>query len=247
MKQHIGTAMVLLFALLLTCCKSQKPGAAYTSENLKIIPITPNSFIHVSYLETDSYGKVACNGLVYMKNKEAVVFDTPTDDRTSEELIDWITKTKNHRVTAVVVNHFHDDCVGGLQAFHQRKIPSYANERTIELARKEGNQVPQFGFRRRKELLVGQHTVINEHPGEAHTSDNIVSYIPDDEVLFGGCAVKALKATKGYLGDANEAEWGPTIDKIKANYPKVKYVVPGHGDYGGVELLDYTAQLFRTE
>lgn len=246
MSRNFRFAM-FLSTLLLASCKSPKSGAAYTSDSLKIIPITQNSFVHVSYLQTDSYGKVACNGLIYMKNKEAVVFDTPIDDRTSEELIDWITKTKNHRVTAVVVNHFHDDCVGGLQAFHQRKIPSYANERTIELARKEGNQVPQHGFGDYMEMQVGQHTIINEHPGEAHTIDNIVSYLPDDRVLFGGCAVKALKATKGYLGDANEAEWALTIDKIKASYPKVKYVVPGHGDYGGVELLDYTAQLFRTE
>lgn len=74
---------VFLFLLLLTglACKSAKNNIAYSSEKLKILPLSQNSFIHVSYLQTDSFGKVACNGLVYMNGNEAVVVDTPVDAR----------------------------------------------------------------------------------------------------------------------------------------------------------------------
>jgi len=232
--------------LLQLSCKSQKTDTTYTSETLKIIPVTKNSFVHVSYLETDSYGKVACNGLIYMDEDQAIVFDTPVDDSTSEELIRWITDTKKHKITAVVINHFHDDCLGGLAPFHQQNIPSYANEKTIVLAKKEGNQIPKIGFDTRKELTVGNQKISNKYIGEAHTQDNIVSYIPNEQVLFGGCMVKSLDATKGYLGDANESEWSNTIEKIKQTYPNLKIVIPGHGDFGGTELLDYTAKLFST-
>lgn len=243
----IRTPILFFFFLLLQLsCKSQKTAIAYTSETLKIIPVTKNSFVHVSYLETDNYGKVACNGLIYMNEEQAVVFDSPVDDTTSEELIRWINNTKKHKIMAVVINHFHDDCLGGLAPFHRRNIPSYANEKTIVLAKKEGNQVPKVGFDSKQELTVGNRKISNKYIGEAHTKDNIVSYIPSEKLLFGGCMVKSLDATKGYLGDANESEWSMTIEKIKQTYPDTKIVIPGHGDFGGTELLDYTAKLFST-
>ena len=236
---------VLFLALLLVCCKSQKPKATYTSENLKIIPLTENSFIHVSYLQTDSFGKVACNGLVYMNGNKAVVVDTPVDAEVSEELIRWITETRQTTITAVVANHFHDDCVGGLEAFHQKGIPSYGNELTLELAEKEGNHIPQNGFTETLEMQVGNGTIIHRFIGEGHTRDNIVSYVPEDQLLFGGCLVKEMNASEGYLGDANVSEWSITALQVKNTFPELKIVIPGHGSHGGTELLDYTAQLFK--
>ncbi|WP_276165644.1 subclass B1 metallo-beta-lactamase [Zobellia alginiliquefaciens] len=241
------TILLAFFFAVLLGCKSQNTGITYNSETLKIIPISKKSFIHVSYLQTDDFGKVACNGLIYMNEGEAVVFDTPVDIETSDELIDWITKTKKQSIKAVVINHFHDDCLGGVEAFHQLNIPSYANHKTIELAKREGNAIPQIGFDGKNELMLGKQKIINRHFGEAHTKDNIVSYIPSEHLLFGGCPVKSLNATKGYLGDANINEWSNTVNNIKIAYPDLKIVIPGHGDYGDVELLDYTISLFKTE
>jgi metallo-beta-lactamase class B len=75
--------------------------------------------------------------------------------------------------------------------------------------------------------------------------DNIVGYFPADQVLFGGCLIKEVNASKGYLGDANVAAWSETVSRIKQAYPQVDYVVPGHGAHGHKELLDYTVELFR--
>ena len=65
--------------------------------------------------------------------------------------------------------------------------------------------------------------------------------------MFGGCLVKELKASKGYLGDANLTEWSNTVEKVKNAYPNVAIVVPGHGEYGNQKLLDYTINLFKAQ
>ena len=65
--------------------------------------------------------------------------------------------------------------------------------------------------------------------------------------MFGGCLIKELDANKGYLGDANVSEWSATVEKVKKEYPDVKIIVPGHGDYGDKKLLDYTINLFRAQ
>jgi len=66
-----------------------------------------------------------------------------------------------------------------------------------------------------------------------------------DNVLFGGCLVKEVGAGKGNLEEANPTAWPESVRNVKAKYPDVKMVVPGHGAWGGIELLDYTINLFE--
>lgn len=242
MKQFLYALTILL---LFSSCKSTKQPISYSSSTLKIIPISKNAFIHITYLDTDDFGKVACNGLVYINNNEAVVFDTPTTDEVSLELIKWIAEVKKCDITGVVINHFHADCLGGLNAFHKLGIPSFANNKTLLLAQNNSYTTPQIGFDDTMELSVGTEKIINTFFGEAHTTDNIASYIPSEQLLFGGCMVKSLKANKGYTGDANIKEWSITVQKIKNTYPNLKVIIPGHGAAGGTELLEYTAKLFK--
>jgi metallo-beta-lactamase class B len=72
-----------------------------------------------------------------------------------------------------------------------------------------------------------------------------VSYIPATKVLFGGCILKEVDATKGNLADADTTAWSGSIGRIRQRYPQARVLVPGHGDYGGQELLHYTEKLFR--
>ena len=81
--------------------------------------------------------------------------------------------------------------------------------------------------------------------GEGHTRDNVVSYFLDEKVLFGGCLIKSLKSGKGNLADANTAEWSNTVKTIKRQFKDVEMVIPGHGKPGGIELLDYTIEMFK--
>lgn len=215
-----------------------------TNEDLiKFTELKSNIYVHETYLQTQTWGKVGCNGLVYVVGKEAVIFDTPTDSVSSEELFRSLDKA-GIKIKAVVVNHFHNDCLGGLKEFHKRGIKSYASNKTIELAKKDSVEVPKNGFQTESKLKIGKKTIINFQPGAAHTHDNIVSYIPSEKVMFGGCMVKEINAGKGFLGDADVKAWPSTIEKVKAKFPKVEYVIPGHGQYGGKELFEYTIQLF---
>lgn len=217
----------------------------YHSESLKIHRLTKHTLIHESYLETESFGKVSCNGLIYYSGQEAIVFDTPTTNSASMELIAWLEETLHLKVTMVVVTHFHHDCLGGLHAFHEAGAASYGNELTILLAKEHQYTPPQNAFEENWSLTINNRKVINAFLGAGHTRDNIVSYIPEEKVLFGGCLVKALEANEGYTGDATTENWSETVIVVKNTFPKVKYVVPGHGKSGGHELLAYTAQLFQ--
>lgn len=237
--------LALLGILVMACGSSKKLIYGKESQTLQIQQLTKNTFVHTSYLDIPNYGKFACNGLIYFNKDEAIIFDTPTTDSVSAELMGWIQNTMNKKIKAVVVNHFHEDCLGGLSVFHDAGIKSYANQATIELARREGNALPQAGFQQKLELHLGSSKVISEYLGPAHTMDNIISYLPSEHVLFGGCMIKSMGATKGNIQDANVSEWPRTIRTIRERYGNLQFVVPGHGEVGGKELLSYTIDLFE--
>ncbi|MET2985523.1 subclass B1 metallo-beta-lactamase [Aureibaculum conchae] len=243
MKIKYLISILVLFALV--SCKSQQKKEVYKTENLIIKQLTENTFVHISYLKTEDFGNVACNGMLFINGDEAMVFDTPTNDVTSKELIDWLKNNKKVNVKGVVATHFHDDCLGGLTEFHKSNIPSYASKKTIELAKEQNSEIPKVSLDFDQDLELNGKKVKNLFFGEGHTKDNIVSYIPSEKVLFGGCLLKTVGAKKGYLGDANITEWSNTVAKIKKELPDIEYVIPGHGKTGGTELLTYTIQLFN--
>lgn len=238
----------LIVFLLLSGCNPvnrSKDDKNYKSENLIIQKVSDHVYQHISFLQTESFGNVPCNGMIVFDENEAIIFDTPVGDSASLELISWIEEQLNCEVKAVVPTHFHADCVDGLDVFHKDKIPSYANNLTIDLARSVDSPVPQNGFTNRQEFEIGSKKVIAEFTGEGHTKDNIIGYFPDEKIMFGGCLIKEMGADKGNLEDANVNNWSSTVAKLKEKYPDVRTVIPGHGKAGGSELLDYTIQLFR--
>lgn len=240
-----GSVKLMYLLLLFSICQSvSSQTLLHSSETLRIHQLTPHLLVHESFLQTESFGHVSCNGMVFYHGEEAVVFDTPTTDSVSIELIRWLTDTLHVRITAVVATHFHDDCLGGLAAFHAAGIPSYANRLTQELAAKSGSAIPQKAIDQQLTLYADGRPVECYFPGEGHTRDNIVGYIPGEKTLFGGCLVKEAGASEGYTADGNVHAWTATIEHLKKTYPKIIYIIPGHGKPGSVELLDYTAQLF---
>ena len=238
--------LFLVLAFLFFGCKSaKKTDKSYKSDNIVIEKVKDNVYRHITFLQTQSFGKVSCNGMIVFDKNEAVVFDTPINDSTSAELINWIRDSLGCKVIAIIPTHFHEDCLGGLNEFHKRGIPSYASNKTIKSAQLKKYPTPQNGFDNLLELKAGSKKVIAEFNGEGHTRDNIIGYFPSEKVMFGGCLIKEIDAGKGNLEDANVNDWSATVTKLKAKYPDTQVVIPGHGKSGDTALLDFTIKLFE--
>lgn len=237
-------ALILLFVLLHLNSMAQ---VVYKTETLKIEKISKNTFVHISTLVIPNYGTFPCNGLLFTNNNEALVVDTPIGNEVSKELIEFIKKDLNCKSIIVIPSHFHMDCLSGLDSFHSEESKSFANNKTIELAKKQNYPLPINGIKKEKILTIGKVPVTLKFFGEGHTKDNIVAHIPSENVLFGGCLIKEVGAGYGNLDDANIDEWPKTVSKIKSNYPDLKIVIPGHGLYGNTELLDFTIALFSKD
>ena len=219
----------------------------YKTENLIVKKLSNHIYEHISYLNTNDFGKVDCNGMLVINDHQGIIFDTPTDDQSALELINFVTNELKCKINAIIPTHFHEDCVGGIKAFEEHHIQTYISEKTVALLKQNGQALtrPVKTFNDSIALTIGDENVYLEYFGEGHTKDNIIGYFPEDKAIFGGCLVKTVGASKGYLGDANTEEWSETVRKIKLKYPEAKIVIPGHGRWGGTELFDYTITLFQ--
>lgn len=239
--------LVIMTSILTGWMQHGTAQSRYTlSPDLEITQVSDFAYVHTSYSENETYGRFSSNGVIYADSGQAIVFDTPVSPEQSKILLDWLQDSMKFEVLGVVVNHFHTDCLGGLEEFHKRKIKSIAHRKTQKLAKQAGNPVPEIGFVRSLDLQVGAQFIVCKHLGEAHTKDNLVTWFPGDNMIFGGCMVKSLKSGKGNTADANLDEWANTIKLIKETFPGLKIVVPGHGKTGDATLLDYTIEMFET-
>lgn len=212
-------------------------------KDMRITKISPNAWIHETTMTAKGFGKFWCNGLVFIEGKECLVFDTPASDSLTVELINWLEKDNGLQIKGIVGNHYHADCIEGLDEFHKRGIPSYSSRRTAKLAAEDSMPIPQVTFKRKMKMELGDKVVQLYYPGHAHSPDNIVAYVPSERVLFGGCMVKSKKAGKGYLGVADVEEWPKTLDRVRKRFGDAEYVIPGHGKYGGLDLFEDTVRI----
>jgi metallo-beta-lactamase class B len=213
------------------------------SDDIELIQVTENIFMHVTYTKMQD-SKVASNGMIFINNGEAFLFDTPMTDALTKDLIGWLTDSMKLKIAGFIPNHWHIDCMGGLSSIHNLGIKSYTNRLTIEIAKSQNLPVPQNSFRDSLCLKLGDKRICCYFPGAAHSMDNIAVWIPSEKVLFPGCMVKSLGAVNlGNTTDGDLNAYPGTITKLIQKFPDVRFVIPGHGEFGDAALLKHTLEL----
>jgi metallo-beta-lactamase class B len=214
------------------------------SDNLELYKISENCYIHTSYADLPGYPHFPSNGLVYVDGGKALLVDTAWGDTLTQQLLHYLGKNMNLTVESIIVTHWHSDRMAGLESVHNARIKSIASLQTLEICTEKDLPIPQYGFVDSLNVKLNDKTIQAFYGGAAHTTDNIVVFIPDGNILFGGCAIKSLSAAgMGNIADADLQQWPVTLKAIMAKFPQSKIVVPGHGASGDLGLIDHTLDL----
>jgi len=214
------------------------------SDDIVLVKLSERACVHISQAEIPPFGRVSSNGLVFINGKEAFLFDTPVTEAETRTLVDWLKNSLQVEVAGFVPNHWHIDCMGGLAYLQQQHIPSWANQITIDSAKVKGLPVPDKGFTDSLQLKLGDKAIECYYLGPAHTTDNIVVWIPSEKILFAGCMAKSMNSrTLGNTADGDLKAYPVTLKKVMDKFPEARIVIPGHGPFGGPELLRHTLEL----
>lgn len=239
---------IIFFFILISCALGlfggNNPDRIIVSDDLILVKISEHAYIHESYHVSEKWGRFPSNGLLVINKGEACLFDTPMVDSVTASLFNYIQDSMQLKIVGFVPNHWHEDCMGGLQLIHDLNIPSYAHEKTIDIAKEEGLPVPINGFADSLNLKVGELEFTCAFYGASHSMDNIVVWLPSDKILFAGCMIKEMRANNlGFTGDGDLKAYPKTLKKIQKQYSNAEIVIPGHGLYGGLELIDHTIKM----
>ncbi|MFA8301244.1 MAG: subclass B1 metallo-beta-lactamase [Hyphomicrobiales bacterium] len=237
--------------------------------NLKITQINSNTFIVTHYFPWNSNSMI-----VQASDKEVVLIDTPYTNEATKKVIEWIDDKLQPKKIIAINTGFHVDNLGGNTYLRSKGIDIYGAEITVRMLKERSEATrkqliswlrpdqkdiikaykeliftaPNKVFDENKGLTlnVGKLTFDIYYPGESHSPDNLVVYIQESNLLFGGCMIKSLGSKGlGFTGDANIDQWPKSVRQIKERYPKVKIVIPHHGKWGDSKLLDHTLYLLK--
>jgi metallo-beta-lactamase class B len=189
---------------------------------------------------------IPANGLVIKTSKGAILLDTGWDSDQTLQLLRWVADSLHQRVRLVIVTHAHEDRMGGMAVLRANNINVVSSQMTADRATAIKEDAPTAAIKPFTVIESGKTRLELFYPGPGHTPDNLVAWLPKQRVLFGGCLVKDMAATTpSNIDDADLKKWPTTIKTVADRYPRARVVVPGHGNWGGPELLSHTLDVLR--
>jgi metallo-beta-lactamase class B len=187
---------------------------------------------------------VSANGLLVDTSEGAVAIDSGWNDQQARALLGWSDAMLHHPVRHLILTHAHDDRLGGWRAMADGGATIHALDDTKTRARASGKDLVAVAVTASGVLKIGGTAFEVYFPGPGHSPDNIVVWLQDSGILFGGCLVEAAGADDlDNLIDANLDRWPDAIARVSTRYGRARIVVPGHGAPGGTELFAHTLAL----
>ena len=221
------------------------PWRTQVSPDVRITRLSEHVWMHTTWKQLKTWGRFPANGLIVAGPQGVVLVDAAWSPDQFAEVKAWVETHLHKPIVALVVTHAHNDRMGGASAAARHGIAIHGLKRTLALAPKQGFALPtQLLPDTKTTLRVAGVELQTLWPGHAHAPDNLLVWLPKSGVLFGGCLIKSVGAkTLGNLADADIAGWQRAMRRIDAQPWRPQWVVPGHGQPGGVALLRHTSQL----
>jgi glyoxylase-like metal-dependent hydrolase (beta-lactamase superfamily II) len=202
---------------------------------------------------------------IVVGEKSTLVIDTAMGPRNGERILAEARRLGGDRKLLLTTTHFHPEHAFGSQAFTDATYVCNAAQ-AEELADKGAEYIEMFsGFgpglaelladvelvspdviyeAERARLDLGGVNVELHAIGTAHTRGDQVVFLPEPGILFAGDLVEERFLPIFPDPDAVGSLWLAALDRLQALGPKV--VVGGHGEIGGVELIEAVRDYLTT-
>lgn len=226
--------------------QASEPEGQSDAGSVTLTRLTPGVWLHTTTVEWRGV-VVPSHGLVVEGESGVLLVDTAWGMEETVRLLEAIEAELGRPPDAAVVTHFHDDRAGGVRMLHDRRIPVFATARTrTRLSEEDANAVEHVLASPVDAAALDAFGVEVFYPGPGHTEDNVVVWLHDHRILFGGCLVRPGSSQDlGNTADADITRWGDSARAVAERYASATQVIPAHGEPASLELLRHTEELAR--
>ncbi len=186
------------------------------------------------YLITHHFPQFGSNSLfIVLPGEQGVLIDTPHETTGTRALLAWIRSAFGDLQLTAINTGWHQDNLGGNEYLLSRKIPVYGSGLTATLITDRRDEL--------KEMLLEQTVILDEQ--RYFESYKEVNFLPPDHTFpieegLLGCMILSMHHRRpGFIDHANMLEWPESVERVRERFPTCRWVIPGHGPYGDVELL----------
>ncbi len=131
--------LILLFGLIgLLSSRAQTHEIIVIDDDIQLIHLQDSVYVHVTWHHLDDFGRFPSNGLIVIRNGQALMIDTPMDNDKTERLTNYLKESMSVDLVKLIIGRFHDDCMGGLGYLQSIGIESIANAMTVEKCKEIG-------------------------------------------------------------------------------------------------------------
>src|SRR5579862_1719465 len=179
------------------------------------------------------------NSTVIVGKNGVIVVDAKTTAAGGKELLDDIAKITPKPVTTVIETHSDGDHVNGLAAFpagitiiaheNNKKEQDAAMSAGGRGAPPAGHLPTQIISKNKDDLKIEGVKVQVLHSAPAHTSGDLVVFLPDEKIVFNGDIFSTQPAALIHLEKNGSSEGWVTTGQGTAALDADQFV-PGHGD-----------------
>lgn len=187
------------------------------------------------------------NSGVIIGDTSVMIVEAQATPRLAQKVIDCVRSVTDKPISHVVLTHYHAVRVLGASAFDAPQVIMSEAARNMVAERGQedwdsefqrfprlfqghedipGLTWPTTTFNGRMSVFLGKRRVDILQLGRAHTAGDAVIHVPDQNVMFTGDIVEAHSAC--YCGDGHFADWGNTLEAIRAY--DLDAIAPGRGD-----------------
>jgi len=260
-KRNLG-ASTLLVLTLMAClagivfestavAASGADNASVATQNpsgVRLIKVSDSVWVHTSHFNYNGW-PTPSNGMIIETATGLILIDTPWTCEQTAELLNTTWQMFLKKPVLAVITHAHQDRIGGIAVLIADNIRVISTPQTAQLAEGAGYPRPESAIdQEMMPITVGASDSIIEayYPGPAHTADNIAMYFAAEKVFFGGCIVKSLDSNNlGNISEGSVANYQQAVQNLIDRYSDASIVIPGHGSWGGRELLTHTLDLAK--
>ena len=172
-------------------------------------------------------------------------------DKAADNFYKTVKEIAGNKPILVVNTHLHPDHNGGNKNYKGQTIiagGNYTKEQWIKEAGAES--LPTKWLKDKMDIPMGDDTatILNlagKQTGVGktiHTSSDVVVYLHRRKMLFAGDVILNKQAPV-LLGDANPDGYIAAMDWLPKQFD-IQKIVPGHGEIGGIEVLNNFRQYF---